>query len=82
MDFIGFDLGQVSSQICIITADGELVEHHIKTDREQLSSLLGSRPQARILIEAGTESDWVARCLEELGNDVVVEPYPEKWTGR
>jgi len=26
MDFIGFDLGKVSSQICIITSDGELLE--------------------------------------------------------
>jgi len=38
MDFIGFDLGKVSSQICIITADGQLLEHRIKTDREQLAS--------------------------------------------
>lgn len=72
MDFIGFDLGKVSSQICIITAEGELLEHRIKTDREQLAKLLGSRPRARILIEAGTESEWVARCLEDLGHEVVV----------
>jgi hypothetical protein len=66
MDFIGFDLGKVSSQICIITSDGELLEHRIKTDRVQLARLLGLRPPARILIEAGTESEWVARSLEEL----------------
>ncbi|MCA1628441.1 MAG: IS110 family transposase [Acidobacteria bacterium] len=72
MDFIGFDLGKVASQICIITADGELLEHRIKTEREQLTKLLGKRPQARILIEAGTESEWVARYLEELGHEVVV----------
>jgi hypothetical protein len=34
MDFIGFDLGKVSSQICIITGDGELIERRIRTDRE------------------------------------------------
>jgi len=72
MDFIGFDLGKVSSQICIITSDGELLEHRIKTDREQLNRLLGSRPQARIVIEAGTESEWVARLLEALGHEVIV----------
>jgi transposase len=72
MDFIGFDWGKVSSQMCIITADGELLEHRLKTDREQLAKLLGQRPPARILIEAGTESEWVARYLEQLGHEVVV----------
>ena len=46
MDFIGFDLGKVSSQVCIITSDGELIERRIKTDREHISELLGTRPPA------------------------------------
>ena len=72
MGFIGFDLGKVSSQLCIITTDGELLEHRVKTDREHLAKLLGTRPPARILIEAGTESEWVARHLETLGHEVIV----------
>ncbi|MBI2494307.1 MAG: IS110 family transposase, partial [Candidatus Rokubacteria bacterium] len=31
-----------------------------------------SRPRARILIESATESEWVARCLEALGHEVIV----------
>ena len=72
MDFIGFDLGKVSSQLCIITTDGELLEHRIKTDREQLTKLLGTRPPSRVLVEASTESEWVARHLEALGHEVIV----------
>jgi transposase len=72
MDFIGFDLGKVASQVCIITQDGELIERRINTDREHLAKLLGSRTPARILIESGTESEWVARYLEELGHEVIV----------
>jgi transposase len=72
MDFIGFDLGKVSSQVCIIAEDGELIERRIKTDCEHISELLGTRSPARILIESGTESEWVARHLEELGHEVVV----------
>jgi len=72
MDFIGFDLGKVSSQVCIITEDGELIECRIKTDREHIYEVLGSRPLARILIESGTESEWVARYLEALGHEVIV----------
>jgi transposase len=72
MDFIGFDLGKVSSQVCIITQEGELIERRIKTDREHLAKLFGSRTPAHILIESATESEWVARYLEELGHEVIV----------
>jgi len=71
MDFIGFDLGKVSSQVCIITEDGELIERRIRTNREQMAKLLGNRTLARILIESSTESEWVARFLEELGHQVI-----------
>ena len=72
MDFIGFDLGKVASQVCIFTEDGELVERRIKTDREHISELLAHRAPARVVIESSTESEWVARYLEELGLEVVV----------
>jgi transposase len=72
MDFIGYDLGKVSSQVCIITDDGELIERRIRTDREHIHELLGSRPRARVLIESSTESEWVARYLEGLGHEVIV----------
>lgn len=72
MDFIGYDLGKVSSQVCIITEDGEMIERRIKTDREHIYQLLGSRPPAKLLIESSTESEWVARYLEEIGLEVVV----------
>ncbi len=39
MDSIGFDLGKVSSQICVITEQGELIERRLKTDRESLTKL-------------------------------------------
>jgi transposase len=34
--------------------------------------VFGSRPRCRILIEAMSESEWVAQCLESLGHEVVV----------
>jgi transposase len=37
-----------------------------------LAAVLGERAPAKILIEASTESEWVARCLEQLGHQVVV----------
>ncbi len=72
MDFIGIDVHKRESQVCILAAEGELVEKRIRTERERFAELLKERPRARILIESSTESEWVARCLEGLGHEVVV----------
>jgi transposase len=72
MDTIGIDLHKRESQLCILTEDGELLEQRIQTSRARFTSVLGPRPRARVLLEAATESEWVARHLESLGHDVVV----------
>jgi transposase len=72
MDSIGIDLHKRESQLCTITEDGELVEQRIVTSRERFTAVLGARPPARILLEASTESEWVARHLERLGHTVIV----------
>ncbi len=72
MEHVGIDLAKNKSQICILTEDGELIERRISTRCQQFARHLGERPRARILIEASTESEWVARCLEELGHEVIV----------
>jgi transposase len=72
MDSIGIDLHKRESQLCIVTNDGELIERRIVTSRERFTAVLGDRPAARILLEASTESEWVARHLESLGHTVMV----------
>lgn len=72
MDHIGIDLHKRESQICIETEFGEVIEKRIRADRERFVALFASRPRAKILLEAMTESEWVARCLEDLGHEVVV----------
>lgn len=72
MDHVGIDLHKRESQICIETADGEVIERRIRTERDRFVAFLGPRPKSRILLEAMTESEWVARCLEELGHEVIV----------
>jgi len=37
-----------------------------------LTAVVGTRAPARILLEAGTESEWVAQCLEAFGHEVIV----------
>jgi transposase len=72
MDYIGIDLHKTSSQVCILTEDGELIERRIKTDKESFDKLFADRPPARILVETSTESEWCARHLEALGHEVIV----------
>jgi len=72
MEHIGIDVHKRDSQICLVAEGGELVEQRIRTEPERFAAVLGKRPRARILIEASTDSEWVARGLEALGHEVIV----------
>ena len=72
MEHVGIDVHRNQSQICIITSEGEMIEKRVSTERARFGTALSSHPGARILIESSTESEWVARCLEELGHEVIV----------
>jgi hypothetical protein len=64
MEYVGIDLHKKESQICLLTEAGEVIECRIRSEPQRLAEVLGGRPRARILVEASTESEWVARCLE------------------
>ncbi len=72
MDHIGIDVHKNQSQVCTLKTSGEQIEQRIITDRLRFSEVFGGCPRTRILIEASTESEWVARCLEGLGHEVIV----------
>ena len=73
MTYIGMDVHKQETQICIEDAEGAvMLEQRIRTTRERFTALLGGRPPARILLEAATESEWVAQHLETLGHAVIV----------
>lgn len=72
MTHIGIDLGRKNSQICVLTQEGELIERGVRTERERFAAALKNHRGARVLLEAGTESEWVARSLEAIGHEVIV----------
>src|SRR5437899_6866216 len=72
MEHGGIDVHKNESQICLQTEQGEILEPRILSRRDRFAAVFGNRPRARLLIEASTESEWVARCLEELGHEVIV----------
>ena len=72
MEIIGLDLHKRESQLSINADDGTITDRRIATTRERFTAVFGARPPARILLEASTESEWVARHLESLGHEVIV----------
>ena len=72
MDIICLDLHKRESQLAIKAEDGTIAERRIVTSRERFTAVLGGLPRARILLEASTESEWVARHLESLGHEAIV----------
>lgn len=72
MNTIGLDLHKRESQLCTIREDGSVTERRIVTSRERFTAVLGSFEHSRILVEASTESEWVACHLESMGHEVIV----------
>lgn len=60
MDHSGIDVHQKGSHIGILTEGGELIERRVHTEPQRFAVVLGDRPRARILLEASTDSEWVA----------------------
>jgi transposase len=72
MEYGAIDLHKKESQVRIIDESGAIIDRRITTTRERLSGVFWGRPRARILVEASTESEWVAQHLEGLGHEVIV----------
>jgi transposase len=72
MTTIGLDLHKRDTQLCIGRDDGTIEERRIATRPDRLTTVLGPLAPARVLLEASTESEWVARLLERLGLEVIV----------
>jgi transposase len=72
MEYGAIDLHKKESQVRIVTETGEVLDRRIPTTRDRFTALFWGRPRLRILLEASTESEWVAQHLESLGHEVVV----------
>ena len=73
MVYGAIDLHMRFSQIRIIDTDGKVLkDQRIETSRERFVAAFAGRGAMRILVETGTESEWVAQTLEAAGHEVVV----------
>lgn len=70
---IGIDLGDRWSHLCLLNADGEILEQsRLKSSPHGFAQRFAALAPARIAIEAGTHSLWVKELLAELGHEVLV----------
>ncbi len=73
MVYGAIDLHMRYSQIRIIDDAGVVQrDQRVPTTRERLTQAFGSQGPMRILLETGTESEWVAQTLEAAGHEVIV----------
>ena len=73
MVYGAIDLHMQQSQIRIIDADGVVLrDKRVRTSRERLVQAFAEVGAIRIVLETGTESEWVAQALEAVGYEVVV----------
>ena len=69
----GIDLGSKSSEVCLLDCDGAIIEgRKIRTTRKNFEALFGSLPRLPAALESGPSSNWVARLLDELGQETIV----------
>lgn len=69
---IGCDIGDKTSEICVLRTDGSKVEASISTTRKGVTKFFGGREAAHVVMEVGTHSRWMSQLIEECGHRVTV----------
>jgi transposase len=73
MVYGAIDLHLRYSQIRILDEAGVVVcDRRVITSRDRLTQACADHGPMRILLETGTESEWVAQALESAGHEVIV----------
>ena len=73
MVYGAIDLHMRHSQIRIVDESGAVVrDQRVTTSRERLVPAFDGFGPMRIIVETGTESEWVAQTLEAAGHAVIV----------
>lgn len=73
MVYGAIDLHSRFSEVRVVDAEGRVLrERRVTTTRGQLRQVLAGWSPLRVVVEASTESEWVAQALEADGHEVVV----------
>jgi transposase len=71
--FIGVDLGDRFSQVCVLDGAGKVrEERRVATEAKALEDFFGKLERGSVGMETGTHSPWVSRLLSGMGFNVYV----------
>ena len=73
MDYVAIDLGARKSQICVRSADGQILEEK-RWPTKDLDTYLAGRPTSRVIVETCAEAFCVADAARKLGHETRVVP--------
>lgn len=73
MEHIAIDLGGRESQICVMSAEGEVLLEERRPTRG-LGAFLAKRPAGRVVLETCAEAFGVADAAQKAGHEVAVVP--------
>jgi len=78
---IGIGLGDKMSRYLILNQEGlEVEEGSFRNHADSIAKHFGNRGRARVAVEVGTQSAWIAREFSKLGHEVIVANARElKW---
>jgi transposase len=70
---IGCDLADSTSNLCVLDGEsGVVARPRVKTRPEAFRRFFGGQQRVRVILEASTQSAWIADLLTELGHEVIV----------
>jgi transposase len=77
---VGIDLGDHFSHYAVLNAEGEFIEEgKFRNEAASIRRHFGG-PPARVAMEVGAQSAWMAREMEQLGHEVIVADARQlKW---
>jgi transposase len=71
--YIGIDLGDKDSDLCVLDPSGEVSkEFRPRMKEEDFQTYFTSIPRSRVAVEAGGQSRWVTEVIEKCGHEVYV----------
>jgi transposase len=73
MEYCGMDVHKKYSRVCELNEDGDILEEaKLPTTKPAIQRRFKDKEPMQIVLETGTESAWIARCLENAGHEVTV----------
>ena len=70
---IGMDLGDKTAHLCVLDAEGEVLEEAVlRLSKAAINTRFGALPATRVVMEVGSNARWVGAHIAELGHEVLV----------